>query len=105
MELLLQVVLQDKSHVLIEVVHLQPGYDAVQDLNIAPEEQGFLNYSQPDVCKTMINAIEKFPAESLNRQCQLLDELAKRIEVKEQAHQAMLALLKRQSIHDFYQQA
>jgi tetratricopeptide (TPR) repeat protein len=104
-ELLLQVVLQDKSHVLIEVVHLQPGYDAVQDLNIAPEEQGFLNYSQPDVCKTMINAIEKFPAESLNRQCQLLDELAKRMEVKEQAHQAMLALLKQQSIHDFYQQA
>jgi len=27
------------------------------------------------------------------------------MEVKEQAHQAMLALLKQQSIHDFYQQA
>ncbi|PSB17173.1 hypothetical protein C7B69_17405, partial [filamentous cyanobacterium Phorm 46] len=104
-ELHLQVVLEDKSHVLIEVVHLQQGYDAVQDLNIAPEEQGILDDSHPDVGKTMINAIGNFPTESLNPQCQLLDALANKIKLKEQAHQAMLVLLKKLSVHDFYQQA
>jgi Glycosyltransferase WbsX len=104
-DLILQVVFEDRSHVPIEVVHLQQGYDAVLDLNIAPEEQGILNDSLPDICKTMINAIANFPQASLDRQCQLLDELANRIEVKERSHQAMLGLLKPLSIHDFYQQA
>jgi len=101
----LEVLLEDGSCILIEVLRLRQGVDPIQDLGISLEQQQQLGNSHLDIAKTILSLLRALPIESVNHRYQLLDELEKKIELKEQLLQAFCQVLKPISVHDFYQQA
>ena len=91
----LRAVLEDGSYIPLSLIRLQPGYNSIQKLGIAVDENGQFRNSQSDIVKARINQIRILPIEGSDEQrWELLNQLEKEIEAQEQVIEALSNFLK-----------
>jgi hypothetical protein len=102
-DIALRVVLKDGSYIPLALLRLEPGYKTFQSRGIALDRSSLIPNSRSDIAKTTLNQIQLLPIEGSEiHRGELLNQLEKIMEDREQVIEAMCNFIKQISAENLF---